>query len=149
MGSFLTLFLPRYDFTLDCFATRLNRVCERYFSAAFELEAAGTNFFRQEISSDDFVWCFPHPRHASAMIGHLNDQKARGVFLLVCIPSQVAMARVFRAGKTANFVRDITLIKPTWVCGEDVKSTFFKGKARQNVCLVEFDFDVVNALAFE
>ena len=82
------------------------------------------------------------------MIGHLNDFKARGVFLLICSPSQVAMSRVFRADKTARFIQDITWIKPTWKCGKDVKSGSFRGPARQNICLVEFDFGVKDALSF-
>ena len=98
--------------------------------AAFELEVEATNFFCQELSSEEFYWCFPHPRHTSAMIRHLNDFKARGVFLLIYLPSQVAMSRVFRADKTARFVQDITWIKPTWRCGKDVKSSFFRGPAR-------------------
>ena len=108
------------------------------------MEAEAINFFRQELSNEEFYWCFPHPRHTSAMIGHLNDFKARSVFLLICLPSQVAMFRVFRADKTARFVQDITWIKPTWRCGKDVKSGFFRGVARQNVCLVKFDFGVEN-----
>ena len=82
------------------------------------------------------------------MIGHLNEYQERGVFLLVCMPSQVAMSRVFRAGRTARFVQDITWINPTWDCGKDVKSGFFRGPARQNLCLVEFDFGVEDALSF-
>ena len=79
-----------------------------YFLAAYELEAEAINFFRQELSREDFLWCFPHRRHASAMIGHLNDFQARGVFLLICLPSQVAMSRVFRADRSARLIKDIT-----------------------------------------
>ena len=82
------------------------------------------------------------------MIGHLNEYGARGVFLLVCLPSQVAMSRVFRRGRTARFVQDLTWITPTWRSKEGVESGFFRGPARQCVCLVEFDFDVEDALAF-
>ena len=83
------------------------------------------------------------------MIGHLNEYGARGVFLLVCLPSQVAMSRVFRRGRTARFVQDLTWITPTWKSREGVESGFFRGPARQAVCLVEFDFGVENALAFD
>ena len=148
MGSFSTLFLFRFSFMLDCFASRLNKQCKRYFSAAYKIEAVATNFSRQELSSDEFYWCFPHPCYTSAMIGHLHEFQARGVFLLVCLPSQVAMSTVFRADKTTRFVQDITWIKPTWRCGKGVKSCFFRGVARQNVCLVEFDFGMENALSF-
>ena len=116
--------------------------------AAYELEVVAINFFRQELSRDHFLWCFLHPRHTSAMIGHLNNFQARGVFLLICLPSQVAMSRVFRAYRTARFFKDITWIKPTWKCGKNVKSNFFRGVARQNMCLVEFDFGVERALSF-
>ena len=82
------------------------------------------------------------------MIGHLNNFKAWGVFLLICLPSQVDMSKVFRADRTARFVKDITWIKPTWRCWEDVQSSFFRGVARQNMCLVEVDFGVERVLSF-
>ena len=50
------------------------------------------------------------------------------------------MSRVFRAGRTARFIQDITWITPTWRSGESVESGFFRGPARQRVALVEFDF---------
>ena len=45
-------------------------------------------------------------------------------------------------------MKDITWINPTWRSGESVESGFFRGLARQRVCLVEFDFDVEDALSF-
>ena len=87
------------------------------------------------------------------MIGHLNEFRARGVFLLVCLPSQVAMSRVFRGGRTTRFIQDFTWITHTWITHtwmrkECVESGFFRGLARQRVCLVELVFDVEDALAF-
>ena len=66
----------------------------------------------------------------------------------MCLPTQVALSRVFRGGRTARFVQDLTWITPTWKSKEGVESGFFRGPARQNVVLVEFDFDVVDALDF-
>ena len=34
-----------FNFTLDCFATRLNACCSRYISVAFEHEAWAQDFF--------------------------------------------------------------------------------------------------------
>ena len=145
MSSFKTI-IPRYCFTLDSFATAKNRICVKYFSAAYELEAVGTNFFRQTIDADEFCWVFPHPRLMSACIGHLNDQGAKGVLLLICIPSHVAFARVFAGGQTARFVKTYKELFPTWQGLEEVASTFFKGKAMQRVLTGEFDFSMEGAL---
>ena len=94
------------------------------------------NFFRQTIAKEEFCWVFPHPRLMSRMLDHLNDQGARGVLLLICLPSLVAFSRVFAAGKTARFVKAY----------EEVASSFFKGRARQRVYLVQFDFSIEDAL---
>ena len=82
------------------------------------------------------------------MIEHLNKYRARGVFLWVCLQSQVAMSRVFRGGRTIRFVQDITWITHTWMSKECVESGFFRGLARQRVCSVKLVFDVEDALAF-
>ena len=116
----------------------------RYYSAAYELEALGVNFFRQTIAKEEFCWVFPHPRLMSKVLDHLNDQGARGVLLLICIPSLVAFSRVFAAGKTARFVKAYEEVFPTWQGPEEVASCFFKGRARQRVYLIQFDFDLVN-----
>ena len=86
-------------------ATRQNRICEKYFSAAYELKAAGTNFFRQSIDRNEFWWGFPHPCFLSDVLGHLDEQNGRGAVLLICIPSLLAFSSVFAAGKTARFVK--------------------------------------------
>ena len=116
-----------------------------YFSSAYKLEAAGTNFFRQTIAREKFCWVFPHPRLLNNVLDHLDDQSARGVLLLICIPSLLAFSRVFAAGKTARFVTACEEVFPTWQGPEEVASTFFKGKARQRVYLVQFDFSVEDA----
>ena len=139
-----TIYL-RFPLTLDCLATRHNRICERYFSPAYELEAVGTNFFRQTIAREEFCWVFPHPRLLNNVLNHLDDQSARGVLLLICVPSLLAYFRVFAAGKTARFVEAYEEVFPTWQGPEEVASTFFKGKARQRVFLVQFDFSKDNA----
>ena len=49
-------FLPE----LDCMATRLNRITERYFSLAREEEAEGKNLFAQKLGNE-IHWLHPHP----------------------------------------------------------------------------------------
>ena len=103
------------------------------------------NFFRQTIAKEEFCWMFPHPRIMSNVLNHLDDQGARGVLLLICVPSLVAFSRVLSAGNTARFVKAYEEVFPTWQGPEEVASTFFKGKARQRVYLVQFDFSMDNA----
>ena len=140
----LTLFYLRFPLTLDCLATRQNRIVPRYFAAAFELEALGIDFFKQYISKEEFCWVFPHPRLMSKVLDHLADQGSRGILLLICLPSSVAFSRVFAAGKTARFVKAYEEVFPTWQGPEEVASSFFKGRARQRVYLIQFDFNLVN-----
>ena len=49
-------FLP----DLDCMATRLNRLTDRYFSLAREEEAEGKNLFAQRLGNE-IHWLHPHP----------------------------------------------------------------------------------------
>ena len=49
-------FLP----DLDCMATRLNRLTDRYFSLAREEEAEGRNLFAQRLGNK-IHWLHPHP----------------------------------------------------------------------------------------
>ena len=42
-------------FTIDAFASRLNRLIPRYYSKAFEVEPEGQFFFQQEWGWDEFL----------------------------------------------------------------------------------------------
>ena len=45
-----------YNFTIDAMASYKTHCCVRYFSASYELEAIGTDFFSQRLSGDEFYW---------------------------------------------------------------------------------------------
>ena len=89
VGEMLSYFLAknptkswlRYVFTLICFATRANKRCDRFFSAAWEYECEAVNFFCQKISPEEFCWVFPLPHahhlltlHAWVLPGRLSRQ---------------------------------------------------------------------------
>ena len=54
--STMSSILETQHFTLDAFATRLNRICLRYFSKAAEVEAVGQDFFSQEWGREEHLW---------------------------------------------------------------------------------------------
>ena len=76
------------------------------------------------------------------MIDHLADCGARGVMLLVYFPSMPGFFRVFSAGKVENFVRNFFQIFQICLPPVGIESSFFRGLARQQVFLFEFDFGV-------
>ena len=120
-------------------------MCERYFSVGWEYEAEAVNFFRQRISPEEYCWVFPHPHFTAKTIGHLADCGARGDMLLVYFPSMPGFFRVFFVGKVANFVRNYYQI---WMSPAGDESFFFRGPARNQVFLIEFDLGVQNPLSF-
>lgn len=81
--------------TIDLFATFANALCHRYYSAAPEAEAAGTDAFAQDSWSHSFCpWCgcrrpdfvLLHPPHAlaSAAIQRAYQDQAHGIAVLPC-----------------------------------------------------------------
>ena len=81
---------------------------------------------------------------------HLLDHRsrARGIMLLIYLPSQPGFYQVFYAGKVTRFVKDFYQIFPTWIAAESVKSSLFKRPARQVLFIVEFVFGVTDTLSF-
>ena len=45
-----------FNFTINLIATYRNRLAEKYYSATWEAESAGKNFFLQKIDIQDFGW---------------------------------------------------------------------------------------------
>ena len=80
----MDLVKSNFNLTLDLFATFKNRVTEKYFSAAFEIESQGQNFFMQAIGTSEFVWFFPPPRIFWPAFLHLRNERARGVGVFQC-----------------------------------------------------------------
>ncbi len=56
--------------TLDAFASFRNKLCEKYYSRGFEIEAAGQDFFQQQFSSLEVVLLHPHPRMLIPALRH-------------------------------------------------------------------------------
>ena len=54
------LIMKKFLLDLDCMATRLNRLTDRYFSLAREEEAEGKNLFAQRLGNE-IHWLHPHP----------------------------------------------------------------------------------------
>ena len=52
--------MKKFLLDLDCIATRLNRLTDRYFSLAREEEAEGMNLFAQR-RGNVIHWLHPHP----------------------------------------------------------------------------------------
>ena len=61
-GSFYTrdLIMKKFLLDLDCMATRLYRLTDRYFSLAREEEAEGKTLFAQRLGNE-IHWLHPHP----------------------------------------------------------------------------------------
>ena len=53
--SYSTIFSKNL-FTVDAISTYKTRQVERYYSAAFELEALAVDFFAQRLSREEFYW---------------------------------------------------------------------------------------------
>ena len=77
----MQMILANFNLMIDLFASLKNRVTPRYFSAAWECESLGQNFFKQRISRQDFCWFFPPPRLFWPAYIHLQNEKAKGVMI--------------------------------------------------------------------
>ena len=72
----MTLIKANFRLTINFFATFKNKVTPRYYSAAWECESLGQNFFKQKVNREDFGWFFPPPRLFWPAYLHLKNEKA-------------------------------------------------------------------------
>ena len=79
----MDLIKSNFNLTLDFFARFKNKVTERYFSAAWEIESEGQNFFMQVIKRSEMGCFFPPPRIFWPAFLHLKNKQARGVGVFV------------------------------------------------------------------
>ena len=66
-----------FNFTIDLVAAYKNRLADKYYSAPWEAESAGKNFFLQKIDTKDFGWYFLPPRIFWAGLNHLKMNRRK------------------------------------------------------------------------
>ena len=131
------------NFTIDAMATRLNRICLRYFSKSAEVEAEGQNFFAQEWGMEEHLWVNPSPHLFSHVVFKLIEQRAHGAAVFH-LNGDFAFYSVFVEGN--HLLRLVTwwkVMQPVF-CGE---SRQFMGSQPFDSLVFGFDCSVSNPLA--
>ena len=139
----MSAILETQNFTIDAFATRLNRICHRYFSKAAEVEAVGTNFFAQEWGREEHLWVNPPPHLFSFVVRKLVEQGSHGAGVFHLHPA-FAFFSVFAAvGHLPNLVTWHQVVRPVFV-GE---SRTFNGRQGFDSVVFGFNCAVVRPMA--
>ena len=140
----MSVILSRWSFTLDGMATRLNRICLRYISGQWEMEAIRRDFFSQLVGADEFVFLHPHPRHYGRLLLHLQRSEARGCLIFQCRTSLPSFSR-FWAGRWARWVVQAVELSPAFF---NTLLDWQQNPSFKVFCL-EFDFGVADPFGFQ
>ena len=67
---------------VDCFADHSNKLCVRYYSLNFEIEAEGQDFFAQYLNRYTVYYVHPHPNKLLEVLKHLWQARAKGIVMM-------------------------------------------------------------------
>ena len=107
--------------TIDCFATKQNRLCRRFIAKYHCVDAEGEGFFAQEIS-DEICWVHPPRTLIARTLQRLWKQRAQGTIVVPHDTSEVwwplvmpgAPGTVPASGKGPCDTGDMRLRMPRW-----------------------------------
>ena len=143
--NFCILYSKFGPFEIDCFASKFNKKCIRYYSKFFENEAEGLNFFSQRLPFCNLL-VFPPIHLVIPALYHLQKFKSYGCFIVPKWVSAHFWTFLCADGRHFNkFVLSVYVFSPFYSCGEHVVNTMFKGVKKFDTLAIKFDFNVSNA----
>ena len=131
--------------TLDGFASFRNRLCQKYFSRSFEVEAAGTDFFQQSIQADEIVLIHPHPRMLVPALRHAARFGCKCVVVFHLWRTLSSTYVIIKGGHLPKLARNIHICRPNFQGGE--KSPAFWGV--RDFLTIIFDLQFLPNLSLE
>ena len=135
--------LDNFNISLDLMASHSNALVERYFSQAYEPEAAGWNLFQQPIGREEFSYIFPPPQLYWYTVKHLEKWKARGIGVVPMWKGLPWYSLLVSRNHLPAFVKYFKLEKLRYV-RDDLARTAIGGSSW--TLMYEFDFNIVQPL---
>ena len=133
------------EFEIDCFASKSNKKCVKYFSKFNDTECSGINFFAQKLDKVN-LFVFPPIHLIIPTLYHLQKHEAFGCLIVPKWISSYFWSFICEDGKHFNkFVKYYFIFSPCFVTGEHVLNDTFRGVKNFDTIAIAFDFHVVNA----
>ena len=129
------------EFDVDCFAASHNKKAVKFFSRLEVLGSSGTDFFLQSLGREDNHWLFPPPGKLCEAALHLEEQGVAGVMVVPVWPASSFFSFFFPDGRhCADWVRDMMMVRPIYVCGPHVKLGAFRARGSFYTAVLKVDF---------
>ena len=142
--SFMVLSECYGPFDIDCFASKSNNKCARYFSKFQDEKAAGVNFFAQRLEREK-LFLFPPVHLIIPTILHMRKWQAKGCLITPLWQSSAFWTFLCADGKHFNcFVRKVYSFCPYFVAGEYIRNNVFKGVKKFRTLALWVDFENVS-----
>ena len=125
--------------TLDGFASYNNKLCTRYFSRGYEIEALGQDFFQQSWSKDEIVLIHPHPKMLIPALSHAHQFGAKMVVVLHMWRNLHSTFLLMRGGHLPKLAKAALICRPNFKGGE--KSPAFWGVRSFDTVIFELTLD--------
>ena len=135
------------EFEIDCFASKSNKKCIKYFSKFQDEDCLAINFFAQKIPKCN-LFVFPPIHLIIPALYHLQKCSSFGVLIVPKWISSYFWTFICDDGCHFNkFVKSIFVFSPKFVSGDFVLNSMFKGVKKFNTLALKFNFDVSNAFS--
>ena len=129
-----------FKFEIDCFATKDNFKCAKYFSKFEDNNAFGRNFFAQKLPAVN-LFVFPPTHLIIPTLYHLEKFKANGVLIIPKWASAIFWNLICQDGIHYNyFIKSYFEFSPVFVSGEHIVNQMFNGVKKFSTLAIHFNF---------
>ena len=129
-------------FTVDSMANAANCVCRKFFSRYSSVGTSGVNFFAQQLTLEDYYYCFPPVKRCVDALRHFSSFEASGVMVIPVWPRASYFNWFFPDGNhAASWCFKLVKLSPCFVSSQFV-GPVFKGRKDFDTVALEFSFKV-------
>ena len=130
------------DFQWDGFATATTSKGKKFFSRRQSPGSSGVNFFHQQLSPEESIFCFPPTRLLVAALHHVKFYQAKAVFVVPVWPASTFYSIFWPDGTHAlQGTQKMLIMNPFFVCGPLVTSHVMRGRAPYRTAILEVNFN--------
>ena len=123
---------------MDGFASYHNKVVPRYYSLGFQIEAEGTDFFTQKLSSSDVILIHCHPLMLFDALTHASNFKCEVVVVMHLWQGYPPYRNFLRGGHLPKFCENIKVTKINFKA--DSPAPAFSGMRNFSLCILNIKF---------
>ena len=126
--------------SVDCFSSRDNSKCTKFFSKVPQTDSTGVNFFAQTLFTSEIFWICPPVKLIIHVLKHLSScPHVPGILIVPLWKSADFFTHIFQGSHLHQIISEVYAIKAKFICSNEATNNIFgsDSKFRTLACFID------------